>query len=521
MRGFPSISPFLKPFGRRIGPPNPNDIDRRFKSRIDGTLIDSIAGRNATVLFPVSEFDGVDDVAGIGAVFGINANYFDFEITILSHSGTFNGLLVGERDGFQGIRTQDGNLNFYVFTSDGVFSYSDSNAGTYRVIANAGAFTVIRDCVIVHNSTYTGMLQHGDDIWNIGSIVGAISCHGFKSYSNLGDLELSIPLPHLGYGYDQNGDAVELAVSGGVSEGYDENGSRHLVEKGSVARNPELVTNGDFSLGADGWNDLSSPPSSVSFSNNRLTLFRDVAGADPAISQTTSNLVGGVLYRITLNILSATSLLNNIGVGVVGGNILFLSPNIGTLGKKTYMFTPNVSGALTIRHGGPGPSTVEVDFISATLATPDYIPNNDQGQPIVELVDGDTFISGTPFLNSTPFQLRLFTLGDTDVEYTFFDKSNPLIWKQTVRDSIYYDSGDTGLWHYTELTQQFIYDNIVDAEKYKWWIRLVLNQYKDLFFYNTALTGADICKAKKYVKLGESYPLIESTTQICGNDIIL
>jgi hypothetical protein len=78
-----------------------------------------------------------------------------------------------------------------------------------------------------------------------------------------------------------------------------------------------------------------------------------------------------------------------------------------------------------------------------------------------------------------------------------------LIWKDAVRASIYYDSSDTGVWNQKELTQQFIYDNIQDAYKYHWWIKLVLNQYKDLFFYNTALVGDDIGKALKYV--GDNY----------------
>ena len=68
---------------------------------------------------------------------------------------------------------------------------------------------------------------------------------------------------------------------------------------------------------------------------------------------------------------------------------------------------------------------------------------------------------------------------------------------------MYYDVADTGLWHSSELTQQFIYENIQDAEKYKWWIRLISNQYKDLFFYTTALAGGDITKAEDYTGVPE------------------
>ena len=57
--------------------------------------------------------------------------------------------------------------------------------------------------------------------------------------------ELLIPYPHLAIGFDQNNEPVTLTVNGGVTEGYDEQGSLYMQDNGAVDRNPELVVNGD------------------------------------------------------------------------------------------------------------------------------------------------------------------------------------------------------------------------------------------------------------------------------------
>ena len=50
--------------------------------------------------------------------------------------------------------------------------------------------------------------------------------------------------------------------------------------------------------------------------------------------------------------------------------------------------------------------------------------NKPNGQPAFPLVDGDTFIPGSVSkFNATPCKVRLFASGDTDVEYTFFNRA--------------------------------------------------------------------------------------------------
>lgn len=108
-------------------------------------------------------------------------------------------------------------------------------------------------------------------------------------------------------------------------------------------------------------------------------------------------------------------------------------------------------------------------------------------------------------------------------EILFFDKSNTAIWKDSVRVGAHYDADNTFIWHSSELLQPAIYENIQDAYKYHLWSKLTSNftQFKDLFFYNTALSDPyEICKTKAYVGIGEKIDTIEDTTFICKTDII-
>lgn len=104
------------------------------------------------------------------------------------------------------------------------------------------------------------------------------------------------------------------------------------------------------------------------------------------------------------------------------------------------------------------------------------------------------------------------------LEILFFDKSNTLIWKDAVRASDYFNGDNPFLWHSSELTQEFIYNNIQDDYKYMWWNRIINNQFEDLFFFGTARTGAAICLTKNYVQLGEEYETADATHYVCPLD---
>jgi len=133
-----------------------------------------------------------------------------------------------------------------------------------------------------------------------------------------------------------------------------------------------------------------------------------------------------------------------------------------------------------------------------------YIPNNNQGQPILSIEEGDTFIAGTPFLNATPCMVRKFTIGDTDPQYTIFDKRRTDVYPQAVRDDVWFDVLDPGLFKCPEeLNQAWNYDNFLVPYKYRWWIKLVDDQYKDSILYDAALSGDALDEAVNYVKVPE------------------
>ena len=203
---------------------------------------------------------------------------------------------------------------------------------------------------------------------------------------------LNIPLPHLATGFDSNNNTIALTVSGGVSGGYDENGSDWLIEKGRVNKSDGSI-----------------------------------------------------------------------------------------------------------------------------------IPNNALGQAAYPIVDGDTFIGGTSFINDSDFLVRLFESGQVDIEHAFFDKSNALIWKDDVRNSIYYDASNTGLWHPSELVQSELYANIQDAYKYQFWSRVVSERFKDIFLYDAPLGLEDAIKAGKYVKdpVVIPYEVTEGNYQVTEGDYLV
>lgn len=175
-----------------------------------------------------------------------------------------------------------------------------------------------------------------------------------------------------------------------------------------------------------------------------------------------------------------------------------------------------VNGGVTASYGDGSDWLFKYGFVRK--ADDSVVPNNMFGLPLEPLEIGDTLIPAG--WNTSPHKVRLFTAGDLDDEYKFFDKDNDLIWKQAVRDSVNYFSDDTGLWDVSELTQEYIYENIQDAYKYQFWIKIRGGLFKDIILYPSPLTGDDICTTKRYIGVGE---VIEDLTglenyQLCNND---
>jgi len=314
----------------------------------------------------------------------------------------------------------------------------------------------------------------------------------------------SYPLPHLGYGYDSNGDAVELTVSGGVTEGYDENGSTHLLDKGAIARNPELVVNGGFDTDTD-WNK-----------NPNWTIDNGVAIADGTtsenINQGPDNAIIGESYIISFDIVSLSA--GQFYAAYGGGN----TAAFDTIGTHTDIVkaVSTTRAKIVARNFANG----SVDNISVKLATPDYIPNNNEGQAILPLVEGDTFIAGSEEIgtNTTTFIERLFETGNTNPSQLIWDKSNALIWKQVVRDSDFYDAVNTGDWHNSELNQAYIDENVEVA-----YADLITIVQKDGQFESVTYSDdlVKILNRNPHNIIASDIPDLESTIHASAVDIAL
>lgn len=140
----------------------------------------------------------------------------------------------------------------------------------------------------------------------------------------------------------------------------------------------------------------------------------------------------------------------------------------------------------------------------------DILPNNNDGEPITDTYD--TLVEGTSFINNTPFKIRLFTSGDLDTEYKFFDKSDVLIWGPDIRLSEYYDISNPGVWHSFELTStEYLHERVLDGYDNKLWVK---GQFLDIFLYNVSLEGDDLLTAARYCGSLFPYQVVEGDYEI-------
>jgi hypothetical protein len=135
---------------------------------------------------------------------------------------------------------------------------------------------------------------------------------------------------------------------------------------------------------------------------------------------------------------------------------------------------------------------------------------------VVEGITLDKTVGGlrlppTKFLNTSPAKLD-FT-GDL-----VMDKSNNVVWKPSIMVGDNYDPLKTSVWDISEMNQQFIYDHIQDDYRYIFWVKKTGELIKDIFIYNTAKVGIATCKAKRFVKLGETLTVADGDHFVCPFD---
>jgi hypothetical protein len=183
--------------------------------------------------------------------------------------------------------------------------------------------------------------------------------------------------------------ATRVRANGGTVEAFDSTISRikdlrnqDLYDKASLTLLPsgvksgtifslqpesildnDLIVNGNFSQNETNWTKTEPFNSAVTFTNNQLTFNRPLNSSDPSVRNIGTGIKGKT-YKITFEVVSATLLSNNVGVSI-GGNTVYLSPSISSVGIKEIIITASETSPITIHHGGGGPSVIVLDNISA------------------------------------------------------------------------------------------------------------------------------------------------------------
>jgi len=482
----------------------PLPLLRSLNERNDSTITDSIAGRNANIKGLASSFNGVDGSVDLGRPEIIN---FIPQIDAFEIEGWFK-VPVGYTGTLYSIGSRASvdkrQIQLFIENNEIRLHIGDAVTVSINSFENDGLQHFLKLSVPASN---TGIIVYIDNIQQIitgdtiGNYIGTENAYfgartdgesflltgnlwDWKFYSGNGEsrkLVLNVPLPHTGIGFDANGDTVELTVSGGVTQEIVDGGSLWMQEHGAVfSNNPDLVKDGSFPLGTTEWGASGESTLQDGYAN--------ILSTDMTYSRISQNNIFevGKEYIVEYTILRST------------GPIALQDPerklNI-ELGTHKIKYTP-INTTLTIKRF----ASCDTDITNISVKEADnYIPNNESNELAYSLEEGQIAIPAAPnYLNTTPFGITLFTEGQTNLEYAFFDKSDATIWDDFVRASDNYDSDNTGVWDSTELNQEFINEHCLLSSKYE--IDIINNVIKNITLKDSS--SVVVSNLKKYVRLG-------------------
>lgn len=494
------------------GPAQVKSINRRFQKLEDYTVKDSVANRDATLLAPVSKFNGVSSRSLAPITSGVKHVKMKF---------VFNGT-IGRR--YQ-VLFSSGTTSNYAW-----IAFYEGNS-TIRFSGKVTNVKLYKDNVLVPgnkvdpNGVY--FLEFNMDLTTHSTAFIGTTKGGEAFNGNIWDVEINsmkIPLPHIGVGFDENGDPVKLTNTD-VEEDYVKGGSKWLLQHGMMydrdtykkdALDPSNVSK--WNLGNNG--KIEDGYLKLGFYNNPQTSVYFLDYYKDAIDSGGLTTKGNIVTRLKISKWSGDI---SIKASTIPGAITSPSDR-----DSSYLYfytgdTGSYSPLAFYLQGTTG--EIWIDEIVSYWET--VAPNKEDGSPAYDASgEFDQVINGTTFLNKTPFAIDFHDTNSdqTPFEVSFFDKSNVSIWSSNIRSSKYYNNSNPFIWHSSELTQQFIYENVMDAYKYHLWSKLIneFTLFKDIFFYNTALSdNVEICKTKTYVRVGEKDDLIEGSDVFCKTDIIM
>lgn len=423
---------------------------RRFRTRTNYVLNDDIEGRDATVLFPESVFNGIDSKVELRDLYGTNTiiDCIDVEVFIIDAGldvyapGYFCSRYAGA-----GINRRGGEIRMLVklttgdFISHNVIAQDNSK---YRVRAKNGLAEFFINDILIHSESYTSTLDNARKDWGVGtsdidSATASDYLQGSLKDVIVRDVDeniiIRIPLPHLGIGFKPNAidpikwDTIDLATTPEAKallpkEGFSTEGSDWLMKYGCVERAPELVVNGDFSDGLNGW---TSGRSNVSVIDGVLNL--EVTGTPNAYIKTSAiNFIEGERYSFNINNLTNANI--SVRADELVASDVIANTVVDGITVITALKTANV-GLNVFTNEDIGYEGL-IDNISLKPYN-NFIPNKPDGTSAYPLIEGDTEIIPSAFLNNTPFMLDM--IGNSSVD------------DMLIQGDVIYNSGD---WSYID-----------------------------------------------------------------------
>lgn len=481
-----------------ISPPTEGDIVRRFETRDDQTVFDSISEKNAQIYFPISKFVAANSSRILTGINAATINYLEFVMSIESKPAS-EQTLIGAHDSIRGTH-----FKVNITTNGFIALYHGSDVSVSDIALDDGEAHLVQvddingdGARLYVDSELIGQLAVPSDsvIADLG--IGCL-LHDSQTpsdYSDVlmrdvvfGDSAYIIPLPHLGYDIVSG---AKYTTNNIESMDMSRAGSTHMQKYGAVARRPNLLLNGfseKISFSGDPHMMYSEGISGLSGEATQYELRGIGKVTQEAIDAGVSCRLGVFCRDIDSNIIKTVNV-NFSGTSYESKNEIFEAPN-GCVSMSVFA-THDPSGTLD------GNSFIKE--ISLREVLPEWIPNKMSGEALLPVLSSDIVISGSDFLNNTPFKID-FGVGPTQEEF-IWDKSRGDVWNNEARVSPYYDSVNPALWDMYEFNQQFIVDNINSDYLHISWIKTDANVIKDIFQYPLALIGDNKARCDRYVHL--------------------
>jgi len=506
-----------------ISPPSYANLVGRFTSRDGVVAIDSILSNDSAIHLPVTKFNSSNNSFFYAP--DLDSGRFKkvkFKFLVPSYQSSF-GTIVGIRhstnEGVSVSLNSDGTV-FFESSSGGsvssVVSYRDNSIHTLTLDLSRDDVSMcyIDDDIIgsITRSPYSAneTLSFGCALDLIGPIPATPTPtrHSFSDVY-IWDVDINngasvIPIPHLMYDVKR---AESILNSSNMEEYFlptnimgvsNDGGSDYMIRNGAVRRigtSANLISDG-ASVKSETAIVVAIDSIRVYWESEQIPVSGQGGGVDIdisielSVSQEVLDTFAGTMNAVSIrqydedgnpstgNTTFGTSYVDT-GWQTITGTVT-LNDNTRYVDVITwYLASPGNSGEVFARNA------------SMTKNIDKFIPNNESKTPLLPLEGGDTTIDGSDFLNATPFEIVF--------EHSIWDKTSTDVWNNSVRTSSNHDPLIPKKWSYLELTNGNMSELIKTDYANVVWIKMLNNEFIDIFHYSSPLTGVDLSDCNRYI----------------------